>query len=136
MVFGRVRKRVFFPSLRRKAPICSVFKRRRPRKINSPTHFFKPEGYTSHFSDAVRKGYSGTAVYVKEKTIGAPLSVLPLGIAEFDDEGRVSHPGIPPVFSGKTPTFPIARARGARLDYKLRFCLAMKEKLDDPSGGG
>ena len=42
-------------------------------------------GYYSYFSKPERKGYSGVAVYTKQK----PLSVqIGLGIPEFDTEGR------------------------------------------------
>ncbi len=46
---------------------------------------FMPEGYHCYYHDAVKKGYSGTAVYSKIK----PLSVK-IGIDwdEFDNEGR------------------------------------------------
>lgn len=43
-------------------------------------------GYTSYWSYAERKGYSGTAVYAKEE----PLQVLHgLGIPHLDTEGRI-----------------------------------------------
>jgi len=44
------------------------------------------EGYTSYYNDAVKKGYSGTAVYTKHK----PLNVIyGIGKEEHDQEGRV-----------------------------------------------
>ena len=47
---------------------------------------FRPEGYYQYWNSAVRKGYSGTAVFTKHE----PLSVsYDLGIAEHGDEGRV-----------------------------------------------
>ena len=46
---------------------------------------FRPEGYHCYYEDAVKKGYSGTAIYTKEK----PKRVIrSFGIQEFDDEGR------------------------------------------------
>ena len=49
---------------------------------------FHPEGYFEYYNCAVKKGYSGTAVFVKE-SMGEPLSVA-YGIkGEHDDEGRV-----------------------------------------------
>lgn len=44
------------------------------------------EGYTSYYNDAVKKGYSGVAVYTKLKPIHVTYG---LGIAEHDQEGRV-----------------------------------------------
>ena len=44
------------------------------------------DGYYSYYNDAVKKGYSGVAVYTKKE----PLSVTyGLGIEEHDQEGRV-----------------------------------------------
>lgn len=46
---------------------------------------FKPEGYHCYYHDAVKKGYSGTAVYSKIE----PLSIkMGIGWEEFDNEGR------------------------------------------------
>ncbi|WP_341920509.1 exodeoxyribonuclease III [Hydrocarboniphaga effusa] len=46
---------------------------------------FAPKGWHAHFNSALRKGYSGTAIYSREK----PNAVLnTLGASEFDDEGR------------------------------------------------
>ncbi len=44
------------------------------------------EGYQSYFCSGERKGYSGVAVYTKEK----PLSIKKgFGIEKFDNEGRI-----------------------------------------------
>lgn len=49
---------------------------------------FHPEGYREYYSCAEKKGYSGTAVFVKD-SVGEPLSVA-YGInGEHNDEGRV-----------------------------------------------
>lgn len=46
---------------------------------------FMPDGYHCYYHDAVKKGYSGTAVYSKKK----PLSVkYGIGWDDFDNEGR------------------------------------------------
>ena len=46
---------------------------------------FRPAGYHCYYEDAVKKGYSGTAIYTKEK----PKRVIrSFGVQEFDDEGR------------------------------------------------
>ena len=46
---------------------------------------FRPEGWHAHFQSALRKGYSGVALYSRRK----PDTVLTsLGAQEFDDEGR------------------------------------------------
>jgi len=44
------------------------------------------DGYLSYYNDAIKKGYSGVAIYTKKE----PLSVsYGLGIEEHDQEGRV-----------------------------------------------
>jgi exodeoxyribonuclease-3 len=46
---------------------------------------FRPKGWHVHFQSALRKGYSGVALYSRHK----PDTVLTsLGAQEFDDEGR------------------------------------------------
>jgi len=45
-----------------------------------------PAKYTTYWNCAVKKGYSGTAIFTKER----PLKVTPhMGMAEHDQEGRV-----------------------------------------------
>ncbi|MAE73173.1 MAG: exodeoxyribonuclease III [Bdellovibrionaceae bacterium] len=44
-----------------------------------------PSGRKSYFSSALRKGYSGTATFVKEEPLGVSHGI---GIRKFDDEGR------------------------------------------------
>jgi exodeoxyribonuclease-3 len=52
-----------------------------------------PAAYTTYWNSAVKKGYSGTAIFTRER----PLLVTPhLGIHEHDQEGRVltaEYPG-------------------------------------------
>ena len=51
--------------------------------INDPVFF--PEGYHCSYVDALKKGYSGVAIYSKHK----PQKVITqLGVEEFDNEGR------------------------------------------------
>lgn len=44
------------------------------------------EGYTSYYNDALKKGYSGTAIYTKHQPMNVTYG---LGIEEHDQEGRV-----------------------------------------------
>ena len=46
---------------------------------------FKPEGYHCFYEDAVKKGYSGTAIYTRRE---ATQVIRSFGVQEFDDEGR------------------------------------------------
>lgn len=88
-------------------------------------HFKEFEPYNVYFADAKRKGYSGVAVYTKR----TPDRIETLGIEEFDDEGRTLV-----LYFGKrvliNAYFPNSQEGGKRLDYKLRFCMAMQDRLD------
>ncbi len=81
--------------------------------------------YKSYFSSAKKAGYSGTAVYALKE----PDRIEPLGNALFDDEGRVTAVtyGALTVISAY---FPNSQDAGARLDYKLAFCAAIREYCD------
>ena len=58
----------------------------RAQKKQLTTDLINPKGYYSYFNSALKKGYSGTAVYTKKK----PLKVkTELGLKRFDEEGRM-----------------------------------------------
>jgi exodeoxyribonuclease-3 len=76
--------------------------------------------YRQYFHSAARRGYSGTAIF----SLREPDSVSNLGVAEFDDEGRVTRADFGDV-SVISAYFPNSQEAGARLGYKLRFCAAM-----------
>ncbi len=46
---------------------------------------FQPQGYHCYYEDAIKKGYSGTAIYTRHKP---KKLVRGYGDKEFDDEGR------------------------------------------------
>lgn len=83
------------------------------------------KGYHSYFESAERKGYSGTAIYTKQK----PLSIENLGVSDFDCEGRtiIAHYKN---FSLINCYFPNSQGEGTRLDYKLDFCNTLLEKCN------
>jgi len=47
---------------------------------------FNPDGYEGYWNYAVKKGYSGTAVFTKKKPVSVSYG---MGIEEHDQEGRV-----------------------------------------------
>jgi len=51
-----------------------------------PVNLQKINGYFSYFNPAVRPGYSGTAVFTKQKPISVEQGI---GLDRFDEEGRV-----------------------------------------------
>jgi exodeoxyribonuclease-3 len=83
------------------------------------------EGYHSFYESAQRKGYSGVAVFTKEK----PLEVINgLGVEEFDSEGRVLEV-IYDDFTLFNVYFPNGRASKTRLDFKMAFYDAFLKKM-------
>ena len=84
------------------------------------------DGYTSYWTSAKKKGYSGTATYCRRK----PISVEILGIDEFDDEGRVQIITFPE-YTLINCYFPNSQDAGARLPYKLGFCNALFGKCEE-----
>lgn len=89
---------------------------------------FAPEGYFRYFNSAVKKGYSGTAVYTKRE----PLSVS-FGLdGEHNDEGRVITCEYDD-FYFVCCYVPNAQDGLRRIDYRMEFEDAMRtylKKLD------
>lgn len=85
-----------------------------------------PPGYTSVWNPAEKKGYSGVAVFTKQK----PLAIrLGLGEAAFDSEGRVVEVEFPK-FTLVNAYFPNSQRDHARLDFKIAFCKKMFHHLE------
>lgn len=83
------------------------------------------DGYTSYFNWAEKKGYSGVAVYTKEK----PLQVSKgIGHDIFDNEGRVLTLEFPTYYFINI-YFPNSGAELKRLGYKLDFNEALHAYL-------
>ena len=74
-------------------------------------------GYSSYYSSAVKKGYSGVAVYSRVEPGKVSYS---LGESRFDDEGRVIIIDMEG-FVLLNVYFPNGGASQARLDYKMDF---------------
>ena len=77
----------------------------------------KPGGYESYFSSAEKKGYSGVAIYTKQK----PKKVEHgFGIKKFDSEGRILVAEYPK-FVLMSIYYPNGKASAERLKYKMEF---------------
>ena len=77
----------------------------------------KEEGYEEYWNNGVKKGYSGTAVFVSSK----PLNVnYGLGLEEHDKEGRVITLEFPEFFLVNVYT-PNAKRGLARLPYRIEW---------------
>jgi len=76
-----------------------------------------PHGYTTYWSHAERKGYSGVALYSKMKPRAVSHGI---GIKEFDREGRTLILEFPQ-FYFLNVYFPNGNMNAERLSYKLTF---------------
>lgn len=75
------------------------------------------DGYQQYWNSAVKKGYSGTAVFTRRK----PLSVdYGMKYAEHDQEGRLITLEFEPFFLVNVYT-PNSQRGLARLDYRMRW---------------
>lgn len=78
---------------------------------------FAAEGYFQYWNSAVKKGYSGTAVFCKKE----PLSVAyDIGIDAHTGEGRVITLEFEPFYLVNVYT-PNAQKELLRLDYRMQF---------------
>ena len=92
---------------------------------NIEKHNFEFKNYQVFWNPAVREGYSGTAVFLKN-SLSRQLVSLRNGInlPEFDNEGRVQTLDLGEFYLVNT-YFPNANHELSRLDYKLKFNKAM-----------
>ena len=117
-----VEKRGFFNWLKEDNPdiICLNETKASPGQLSKD--FINPPGtsYESFWASAKKKGYSGVAIYTKQK----PDNVRFMGIDEFDDEGRVLAADYKD-FTLIAAYFPNSQDERKRLPYKLAFNDAM-----------
>lgn len=78
---------------------------------------FAPSGYACFWNYAVKKGYSGTAVFAKKPPISVKLG---MGIEELDSEGRLITLEYPDFYLMTCYT-PNAQRELARIDHRLRW---------------
>nr|WGD86020.1 exodeoxyribonuclease III [Bacillus subtilis] len=86
-------------------------------KIQDDQVDLQPEGYHVYWNYAVKKGYSGTAVFSKQE----PLQVIyGIGVEEHDQEGRVITLEFENVFVMTVYT-PNSRRGLERIDYRMQW---------------
>ena len=127
-----VQKKGFLPWLEHEKPdvLCLQEIKSRPEQLDEAMR--APKGYHIVFNPAKRPGYSGTAIYTRQK----PDEVWTgIGDAQFDDEGRVTGVrfGSLNIISAY---YPNSREGGARLDFKVEFCAKMTKLLKKKVGMG
>lgn len=89
----------------------------------------QPEGWSTHFSAAKRKGYSGVAIYTQRKTDRVRTSI---GDPSFDDEGRVQIADFGNLVVANI-YFPNGSGKdrdNSRIPFKLAFYRKLFEELE------
>ena len=78
-------KKGFFDWIKRESPDVVCIQETKAQEHQLKPAQFHPKDYYSYFHDAIKKGYSGTAIYTKIE----PTSVkFGIGFDDFDAEGR------------------------------------------------
>lgn len=80
-----------------------------------PSELKNISGYYSFFNPAIKKGYSGTAVYTKERPINVETK---LGLERFDNEGRLLRLDFPD-FTLINLYLPHGGRQKENLEYKI-----------------
>lgn len=123
----------FFDWLNAESPdvLCLQETKAHPSQLDSA--LLAPPGYTTHWSSAQKKGYSGVALYLKNP----PLRVVEgTGVEKFDQEGRtliVEYPNFV-LFNGYYPNGQHTLVRvGFKLEYSDR-ALELAKKWQQETG--
>jgi exodeoxyribonuclease-3 len=108
------------------APDIVCLQETKAHREQLPENLAEPPGYHSFWNSASRRGYSGVAVFSKEK----PLSVkYGLGIEKFDTEGRVIELEYE-WFTLLNIYFPNGQRDHGRVPFKLEFCDAVFDRCN------
>jgi exodeoxyribonuclease III len=119
-------KKGFLDWIQKESPdiLCLQETKAHPDQLSSEV--IQIPGYFSAFASAEKKGYSGVAIYSKQK----PVSVQEgLGIPEFDREGRTLIAEYDR-FTLFNIYFPNGKASPERLRYKMAFYDAFAETAE------
>jgi exodeoxyribonuclease III len=113
-----IQKKGFLDWLAREKPDILGVQETKAHPDQLDAFLMHPAGYETHWAwSTVKKGYSGVAIFTKEK----PLSIQRgFGVKKFDEEGRVliaEYPG----FTFLNIYFPNGKMGDERLKYKMDF---------------
>ena len=100
-----------------------------------PEAVCRPSGWHTHFTPAVKRGYSGVGLFARR----APHAVeTSLGDPRFDDEGRlqIARFGRLVVVKGYFPKGSGNQRDNSRVPYKLEFYRALFECLEKQRRAG
>jgi len=105
--------------------LCIQETKAHPEQLTSS--LLKPQGYTSNFSSAEKKGYSGVVTYSKTKPIRLNTD---LAVERLNKEGRVMETEFPG-FVLLNVYFPNGKLSAERLKYKMDFYEVFLEHVID-----
>ncbi len=77
---------------------------------------FELKGYKQYWNSAIKKGYSGTAIFTKKEPINVTYGI---GKEEHDKEGRVITLEFEKFLFSKIYMFQIQKRELERLDYRM-----------------
>jgi exodeoxyribonuclease III len=119
-------KKGFLDWFKEEKPDILCIQETKAQQEQLPDDLINVEGYHSYFSSAVKKGYSGVAIYSKTE----PESIKKgFGIEKFDSEGRILI-AVYPEFTLLNIYYPNGKARQERLQYKMEFYDAFLKYVD------
>lgn len=87
---------------------------------------FSPEGYYCYWNYAIKKGYSGVAVFTKKEPVSVSYG---LGIEVHDKEGRVITLEFDDFYHVTVYT-PNSQSENARLDYRMKWDDCFREYIN------
>ncbi len=119
-------KKGFFEWMQKEDADIVCLQETKAEPVQLTEEFIKPKGYSSFWSSAEKKGYSGVAIYSKKE----PKSVIVgLGIKEFDNEGRtlMADYGDFVLFN---IYFPNGGSGNKRVPFKMSFYDAFLKKVE------
>lgn len=121
-------KKGFYDFLQKESPdiLCIQETKALPEQL-SPEEI-APTGYKSDFSSAVKKGYSGVAIYYKED-LDVKIIAKAIGLEKFDSEGRfiIFTAGDYLIYN---IYFPSGTTGAERQSFKYEFLDALYDHLD------
>ncbi|MCA8943576.1 MAG: exodeoxyribonuclease III [Planctomycetes bacterium] len=113
-------------------PDVVLLQETKAREEDLPRKLVSVDGYERHFHAAQRKGYSGVAVYARERP---DEWLVGIGDDEFDTEGRVLGARFGQLLVVSV-YFPNSQQEGRRLDYRLAFNRRFAQFLDEHRQAG
>ncbi|HVK60946.1 MAG TPA: exodeoxyribonuclease III [Bdellovibrionales bacterium] len=127
-----VYKKGFVEFVEREQPDILCVQETKANKDQCEPGIINPDGMLSYWSSGIRKGYSGTATFVRKEPKGTASGI---GISEYDSEGRfvITDHGD---FTLYNIYFPNGGSGPERHDFKQKFLRDLNEHLKPLVDGG